>query len=398
VVAIDKSLDFGNGTTISGRVYVLAEDKAAVLAGTLQPQPLVLHVNVGDCVNVTLKNEMASGRVSFHMDKMAFNPADSYGGNVGNNPLDQTAGPGESRTYTFYAHPQFGEGGSFLRDLGHPLDNPRNGLFGAIIIGPAGAQYFDPVTGQDVSKKSRVAVDVVRPALTIGSPVQIGNTFCQVQALLNTTPLASLAQLFCTTPDRNAMTVTVPIFNRYRDYALFFQDEAENIGNFAIPYVRNVAGLTGVNYKAAALSQRQAFGPEDAFRADLFGDPPTPVLQAFVGDPVVFHVFGASNEQNQVFSIENHEWPLERFMSGADLLSSHQFGGEEVIDAHLKDGAGGSAGLAGNYLWLNHRQPYMEAGQWGYFRVCDAVALPGSPTCTVRPLAIQGVVPPLPGL
>ncbi|WP_447973563.1 multicopper oxidase domain-containing protein [Nitrospira sp. Kam-Ns4a] len=409
VSAINKTLDLGNGTSINGRIYVLGADKAAVLAGTKPPQPLVLHVNVGDCVNVQFTNELASGRASFHVEKMAYDPAQSYGANVGLNPLDQTAGPGESRTYVFYAHPQFGEGGVLIRDYGLPSDvitppftitqfaNPRNGLFGAIIVGPPGAQYFDPVTGEDVSKKSRVAVDVVRPIL-VGSPVQIGNTLCRIQAILNTTPLASLVQLFCTTPDQNTIALTTVLASRYRDYALFFQDEDEKIGVFTIPYPEAVTGLTSVNYKAAPLSQRQAFGPENAFRADLFGDPPTPVFQAFVGDPVVFHVFGPSNEQNQVFAIENHQWPLERFMPGADLLGSFQFGAAEMLDMYVKDGAGGAAGLPGNYLWLNHRLPYLEAGQWGYFRVCATVPTPGSPTCTVRPLAVQGVAPPLPGL
>ncbi|MER3424665.1 MAG: hypothetical protein C4293_17025, partial [Nitrospiraceae bacterium] len=175
-------------------------------------------------------NRLAGDRASFHVDMMAFDPLVSYGANVGQNPLDQTAGPGESRNYVFYAHPEFGEGGALIRDFGDPLDGPRNGLYGAIIIGPAGSQYFDPVTGEDVSRKSRVAVDVVRPTLQVGSPVQIGITLCQIQAILNATPLASLLQLFCTTPDHNIVTLNVPLLNRYRDYSLFFQDEDNIIG------------------------------------------------------------------------------------------------------------------------------------------------------------------------
>jgi hypothetical protein len=277
-------------------------------------------------------------------------------------------------------------------------------LFGAIVIGPTGSKYFDPFTGADVSKKSRVSVDVVPPTLQTGVPVQIGSTLCAVQSILGGIPLLGplleqllqLVTLSCTTPENTTLALNVPLFKAYRDYSLFFQDEDELMGIFSIPYVENVAGLTGVNYKAAPLSTRMAFGPEDAFRADLLGDPPTPILEAYVGDPVMFHVFGASNEQNQVFAIENHEWPLERFMPGSDLLGSYQFGAEEVLNVVPNFGAGGNAQLPGNYLWLNHRQPYTEAGQWGYFRVCGVVPLLGSPTCNVRQLATQGVVPPLP--
>jgi hypothetical protein len=403
VSAINVPLTIGPNS-ITGRVYALNEDVSGMLGGTIPARPMVLHINVGDCLTVAFTNQLAGDRASFHVDMMAFDPLTSYGANVGQNPLDQSAGPGEQRNYVFYAHPEFGTGGALIRDYGDPLDGPRNGLFGAIVIGPTGSKYYDPFTGADVSKKSRVSVDVVPPTLQTGVPVQIGGTLCAIQSILGGIPilgplleqLLQIVTLSCTTPENTVLAVNVPLFKAYRDYSLFFQDEDELMGIFSIPYVENVAGVTGVNYKAAPFSTRMAFGPDDIFRADLLGDPPTPILQAYVGDPVMFHVFGASNEQNQVFTIENHEWPLERFMPGSDLLGSAQFGAEEALNVVPNYGAGGNAQLPGNYLWLNHRQPYTEAGQWGYFRVCGAVPLPGSPTCNVRVLATQGILPPLP--
>ena len=44
---------------------------------------------------------MKASRASFSADMLAFDPKDSQGMNVGNNPGDQTVGPGQSRTYTF---------------------------------------------------------------------------------------------------------------------------------------------------------------------------------------------------------------------------------------------------------------------------------------------------------
>ena len=38
--------------------------------------------------------------------------------------------------------------------------------------------------------------------------------------------------------------------SNYRDVALFFQDEDNIIGTSFMPYVQNVAGLTGVNYRS----------------------------------------------------------------------------------------------------------------------------------------------------
>ena len=52
---------------------------------------------------------------------------------------------------------------------------------------------------------------------------------------------------------------------------------------------------------------------------------PTPLIEAHTGDPVRIHVIGASNEQNGMFSVEKHEWPIEPFMRGADLISVVEF-------------------------------------------------------------------------
>ena len=46
----------------------------------------------------------------------------------------------------------------------------------------------------------------------------------------------------------------------YRDVALFFQDEDNIIGTSFMPYVQNVAGLTGVNYRSEPYKYREAAG------------------------------------------------------------------------------------------------------------------------------------------
>ena len=89
------------------------------------------------------------------------------------------------------------------------------------------------------------------------------------------------------------------------------------------------------------------------------------------GDPVVIHVLGAFSEQIQLFSVSGHEWKHEPYMSGADLVSTMEFGGTEVINAWLHGGAGGPNGIPGSYLWLNQRPGYLDAGHWGTLTVLD---------------------------
>jgi hypothetical protein len=102
--------------------------------------------------------------------------------------------------------------------------------------------------------------------------------------------------------------------------------------------------------------------------ADKPEDPVTPIIEVHAGDPVRIHVLGANNEQNGMFSVEKHEWPIEPYMRGADQISVVEFSGSEVIDTFLPS-AGGPYRLAGDYVYSNQRLPYSQSGQWGYLRV-----------------------------
>lgn len=350
VVAMDKELKFNQNAPDAievdferkiqiknpgGKIYVL-EDEATKVAGGLMPSPLTLHVNVGDCVKINLKNKMAASRASFSAFSLAFDPKDSLGANVGNNPGDQTIGAGESRTYTYYAHPFNGEITSLVWDFGNVMLNPRNGLFGAVVVGPKGSKYRDPKTGEDISLKNSWVTDVIVDRTVSGNETRAS----------------------------------------YRDVALFFQDEDNIIGTSFMPYVQNVAGLTGVNYRSEPYKNREEQGCDlgrmfQPCKADKPQDPVTPLIEAHAGDPVRIHVLGANNEQNQMFGVEKHEWPIEPFMKGADDISVVEFSGSEVIDAFIPS-AGGRYKLPADYTWGNQRLPYSQSGQWGYFRVLPA--------------------------
>jgi hypothetical protein len=319
-------------TNPDAKIYALEEEASKVAEG-LQPMPLAIRANVGDCIKVNLKNKMKDSRASFSAISLAFDPKDSLGANVGNNPGDQTIAPGESRTYTYYADPFTGEITSLVWDWGNVMLNPRNGLFGAVIIGPKGSKYRDPKTGADLTNKNSWAADVIVDRTVPGNELR----------------------------------------SNYRDVALFFQDEDNIIGTSFMPYVQNVAGLVGVNYRSEPYPYRVEKGCSlgKIFQpcvADKPEDPVTPIVEAHAGDAVRIHVIGASNEQNGMFSIEKHEWPIEPYMRGADMISVVEFSGSEVLDAFVPS-AGGPYKLAGDYVYSNQRLPYSQSGQWGYFRV-----------------------------
>jgi FtsP/CotA-like multicopper oxidase with cupredoxin domain len=327
------------------KIYILEEEVQKV-GGDVQPMPLTIRANVGDCLKINLTNKLKEGRASFSAFSLVFDPTDSQGVNLGNNPGDQTVAPGESRTYTYYADPFNGETQSLVWDFGNAALNPRNGLFGGIVIGPKGSSYRNPKTGDDISLKNSWNADVIVDRTIQGNE----NRF------------------------------------NYRDVALYFQDEDNIIGTSFMPYVQNVAGLVGVNYRAEPYLHREEAGCSlgrmfQPCEVDNPQDPATPVIEAHAGDKVRIHVFGANSEQNGMFTVEKHEWPIEPFLPGADMISTVEFSGSEGLDVFLP-AAGGKWALAGDYVWSNGRLPYSQSGQWGYLRVL--------PTTDQRILPLEG--------
>src|SRR5690606_11880376 len=170
----------------------------------------------------------------------------------------------------------------------------------------------------------------------------------------------------------------------YRDFTLLLQDEDEVIGTAVMPYTENVAGVVGVNYRAESLLDRLKDNPDPAavYSREVHGDPSTPLLEAYVGDPIRIHVLVPYSEQTHVFTLEGHQWPLEPALPGSDLLSSIQVGALEAITLIPLHGAGGAAGLPGDYLYGDHREPFREAGLMGFLRVYER----GTATIKLRPL------------
>jgi FtsP/CotA-like multicopper oxidase with cupredoxin domain len=301
--------------------------KAFVMHGaTSADAPLVLHVSVGDCIQVAFTNRTGVPS-SFHPDRLAFDPA--HAGLAAGRDPDSSVAPGATGSYEFYASPTIGEGAAIVRDGADLAGATAMGRYGAIVVAARGARFTDPVTGADVSTTSAWRADVTRR-------------------------------------DGRA----------YRDFTLLFHDADEGIGTHRMPYSEHVRNEVGVNYHAAPLGARPLV---DAVQ----GPVTTPRLDAYAGDAVQIHVLAPASEQTQVFSIEGHRWPLEPNRPGSNLVSSVALGGLAAETVVPEGGAGGSARLAGDYLYGDHREPFRQAGMWGLFSVRSRCVV----TNALRPLA-----------
>ncbi len=314
-------------------MYVLQQDRTAVLSGSKDPEPLVLRVNSGDCVSINFEN-YTSEPASLHVDAPQVDPRSSLGITIGYNNR-QSARTGETITYRFYAQDELGT--VLIRDFGNVFRNAREGLYGALIVEPEGATYHDPYTGREMD--------------------------------------GGLAAV-----------IKVPGEESFREFVTIFEDTDPDIGLFIMPYDQDVNRLVGVNYRSEPMALRLNYigviedGDEilpdywdqaaALFNGDTFWDPATGVFEAYAGDKVTFRVASAYSEQNGVFSIEAHQWQLTPTIEGSDVVSSRYLPSTGVLNV-LLDSAGGPAARAGDYVWSNHRMPYQRAGQWGLLRVLN---------------------------
>ncbi|MBI5944062.1 MAG: IPT/TIG domain-containing protein [Chloroflexi bacterium] len=341
ISAVDlPSTAAGGGKHGRRAAFVPTSDVAAVLNKTKFPEPLVLHVAAGECVNVTLNNQRVLARASFHLGGL-LRDMNSSGINIGFNP-EQTIAPGQSRTYTYYADTHKLES-VMISDFGG--DNSGfDGMYGAMVVAPAGATFKN----------------------FNGFPTDTGSI----------------------------VNVYVPGEAPYRDFTLILADQDPVIGQNTMPYPADVSGPALINY-------RQVLGRVDdanMFSSLVNGDPTTPLLRAYAGDPVKVHVLGApGSEQVHVFNLGGMSWPGDMYINNASQWQSRAIGPWEKMDLQISGGAGGVSQVPGDYFYGDIRRPFTQAGMWGLFRVlpntCPANGVLGVPCLVQAPPTVTGISP-----
>jgi hypothetical protein len=178
-----------------GMIYALRSDVVPInvgqglVAGNVRlrvgkrPRPLVLRMNVGDCLRIEFQNLLNPTPVddqqpftrtaSVHVVGMQLvGSIDSDSSNVGQN-TSSLAAPNQSKVYTLYAER---EGGylmySAAAQVGGEGDSGSNspGLFGAVVVEPPGAEWY---RSQITAEEREYATGLIMPT---GQPVIDLNT------------------------------------------------------------------------------------------------------------------------------------------------------------------------------------------------------------------------------
>ncbi|MFG2044487.1 hypothetical protein [Dactylosporangium sp. NPDC048998] len=379
VSLINQALPTSPYQDTGGVVYALTSDVAAVRAGTKALEPLVLRADKGDCVRLTLRNQTTAGSLyggtnaGLDLAKLVHNPQLSSGAAIGLNP-DSTVTAGRSVTYTYYADKELGT--SLFQNLGSTA-SLRHGAYGMLIVEPAGSTWTKSADN-----------------------TPLGPTATSTQAIIR-----------------------LPNGTRLREFALTMQTTDQQFSRSVQPYVDVVAGsgvnqpqsplpfapvpgappgtadhsgpydkaYNSVNYRTEPLTQRLGLTANvndyttvnvvgsygSAFSSNPYGEPRTPVFQAYAHDPVVFRVGVGASDQFHSFAISGHAFRMDPRIRKSAMISTRTIGAGETMDACIAS-AGGQAGNPGDYLYQDARQAFTEAGIWGIFRVRPRGA-PGGP-------------------
>jgi hypothetical protein len=404
-----------------GLMYVRSEDLdgAGKLNSDAPIEPLVLRANAGDCIEVNLTNQIAfnskiftvaldlvpplngnldphtaSSYVGMHPQLLAYDPAKYSGLNVGwntqNQPVptdaEQVVPVGKTKKYTWYAGKidapangnltytpvEFGSLNLFPSDL--MFQNP-NGLFGSMIIEPAGSTWL---CGEATN-------------------------------LLNCDPPPTGAPPATPPTSRTSATVTPPSIKPFREFSLMISDalriNGDSTGGAAnyrtepwdFRYTNNMTGdfscMTSNQLETAQKSPPVALG-----------DPKTPIFTAGAGDSARFrltHPFGTGT--SQVFSLHGHVWQRNPYNTLSTKLGSNSLsqwigsrdnhGSSDHFDL-LIDKAGGEGQQAGDYLYTSFVPSQARNGAWGIFRVGTGPQGGATGACKAFPKPAYKPAPP----
>lgn len=402
----------------TGLVYKNLDPKASgITAGS---EPLILHTNAGDCIQVNLRNDFDVTNAAFKPPQtltfpgvsvfnqtlvtaqnsnlkqpqntvqaifattpsqqaginaalLSYDVATSSGTNIGHNLIEATAAPGGSRTYYWYA-------GHIAPDgKGTPIE------FGAVNLTPA-----DPVQ-QDTY--GLVGGLIVEPK---------GTVFCA-----DTTSSNTMGTVY-TGSDCSSKGAA-----RFREFVLLTQD---NIGN--LPLLPNGKWTqVAMNYRTEPMWSRFSNVADPPNSEDLspaysnsllnctapFTVPPnpacvvqcttgpcnpqTPLFTVPAGMQTRLHMLhpGGSSDQ-QVFTINGHIWQDEPYTHGSTQIGrnpdSPWIGSRDLYGTNsaytlVLPSAGGANKVPGDYLYRTHPANYLTQGLWGIIRVTPA-ATPSS--------------------
>lgn len=359
-------------------------------------RPLVLRARRGEQVTVTLHNRIPDRAVGLHLVAGGYSVATADGSDVGANP-SSLAAFNHAYTYTWSCDHEgvfpFHDGGNYSGD---EEGTNVHGLFGALVVEPPGTTWRDPTTGS-------------------ASHGEDGNgPFTQLDGLyLDVLPAGMRPNDICDSDTPLNEYVWPPPEEyigenkAYREFVVFFHDEPEfqpphddlepnpchADGNNGHHAAHGQGGghddlpIMPISYRAEPMINRErtlwrllrtghvieppVLNEEQHHSSWMFGDPVTPILKAYIGDPVRIRLVHAAVKETHVFHLHLYEWHAvaqDTKSPRIDAISISPQSGHTIDPIW---GAGNRHQVAGDVIWHCHLYPHFHEGMWGMLRTFE---------------------------
>jgi hypothetical protein len=407
----------------AGIVFVQQTDVAAIKAGTKKLEPLILRASAGECINLDLTNKLpldagvampdynawnlmsmivpqfnlnqikASKDVSLHPQLLEYDVRTSDGANVGLNDK-QTASPGETRRYRWYAGKvtvnadqsrtatPIEYGAINLTDYGDIMKHGSHGAVAMLVVEPKDATWTTPA-----------------------------NTYAEAEVKSSTGALLFKEFVLVTQDDLNMVGP-----NAAQGQTILGLAGVNPVRNYVGESDNEDSGMKGFNYRTEPLWARLGFLEEmtkrdhttfqdvsallnDVNQANVFssaanGDPETPIFSVAAGTGVRFRLVQPTGHQRQhAFTLYGHNWFHEPWTQNSTVIWSPGVAEPPSTTIGTQGGstarrhwnivlrsAGGAFAQPGDYMYRTQESFHVTSGLWGIFRVTPTGTTTGTTT------------------
>ncbi|MDP9192511.1 MAG: copper oxidase [Acidobacteriota bacterium] len=381
-----------------GLVYVVAP-KGEAPKRTKTVEPMVLRANAGDWIHVTLVNDFTGNEpvfktfeaasrfgltyaspynyiqiasspvVGLHAQLVSYDIRSSDGATIGNNPI-QTAAPGKSVEYWWYAGIIEGgkqtpvEFGAINLLPSDPLMQVYRGLFGSLIVEPAGSRWIeDPHSSSSATvwAGDKVFREFVVTYQNDANMLTNGASWWSTGS-----PLAGFNYRSEPPWLRFGKMLDGPLgSNKPADWTNLTQTDVNHIA--ALP-------MTAVNGTATTANQLVRAEPE------------TPIFRAPARMPARFRLVmpGGDGDNQITWELTGHLWQEEPYTHNSTKIGYNPksntngsltgYGVTSAFEVVLDDTpgttpSGGRFGVPGDYMYRAWTANMFQGGAWGVFRV-----------------------------
>ncbi|HYC90405.1 MAG TPA: hypothetical protein VEO54_14405 [Thermoanaerobaculia bacterium] len=384
-------------------------------------QPLVIRARQYDRVQITLTNYIECRNVGMHLIGPGYG-VDSDGSHVGEN-RSSLAAPHKSVEYVWDC-PE--EGVFFFHDIGDPDGDEdgsnAHGLFGALVVEPPEAWWTDPVKGIDHPADHGLYVDVhQRPReafRTVPKPPFAGQPGSR-RPPRYAEPDASFREyvlFFFDEPEVRELKCNHCCDDCHHAHGGKEDECGHHGGHMEGPCFEHKpcrcepekkkhchddhepaehdpdhfpgGSLMLFNYRSEPMKNRErqiwhrlkhgqldttVINEEQHHSSWMFGDGATPILKAYLGDPVRIRLIHAGVKETHVFHLHLYSWHDDYRNPQSPLIDAVTITPGTAHTFVPLYGAGNIHGVPGDVIWHCHLYPHFHMGMWGIFRTFDTL-------------------------